>query len=61
VNAELITTKEAAERLGWTVFQVHYRAERKGLKPAAQAPGTRGAKFWLASDIAALEASDEAA
>jgi hypothetical protein len=61
VSAELITTREAAERLGWTFFQVHYRAGRMGLKPAAEAPGKRGAKFWLASDIAALSATDEAA
>lgn len=43
---ELVTTREAAEILGVSVFQVARLAQRGELIPAVQAPGKRGARFF---------------
>lgn len=55
---DLLTTKQAAERLGLTVFQFHYRANRRGLAPAAQGDGVRGPKFWRPADVDALASTE---
>lgn len=45
-SPELVTTREAADILGVSVFQVARLAQRGELIPAVQAPGKRGARFF---------------
>lgn len=51
----LLTTKEAAERLGVTVYTVARYAREGRLTPALRLPGIRGAMFFQPEDIEALE------
>lgn len=53
-NGDLLTTQQAAERLGLSVRQLHYLIDSKRLHPAFKAPGKRGAFFFHQSDIEAL-------
>jgi excisionase family DNA binding protein len=53
----LVTTREAAELLGVSVFQVARLAQRGELVPAVQAPGKRGARFFDRSAVEAFIAS----
>ncbi len=52
--AELLTAREAAELLNVSVFQVARLAQRGDLPTAMQAPGKRGARFFLRVDVEAL-------
>lgn len=51
---ELINTREAAELLGVSVFQVARLAQRGDLPTAIKAPGKRGARFFHRTDVEAL-------
>ena len=57
---DLVTTKQAAQRLGWTVDQFHKRIKRTDLAPAFQLEGLRGTKFWRVADIDSLQSSPAA-
>jgi len=48
---EMLTTNEAAARLGISVQKVHRTAEQLGLLPALKLPGRTGAKMWTPSDV----------
>ena len=50
---DLVTTKEAAEILGVSVFQVARLVARGDLTAAVQAPGKRGARFFRRADVLA--------
>ena len=53
----LVTTREAAEILGVSVFQVARLAQRGELRTAVQAPGKRGARFFDRADVETFIAS----
>ncbi len=48
---DTITSREAADRLGVNPQKFHRLAAQHDISPALEAPGLRGAKFWLARDI----------
>ena len=53
---DLVTTHEAAEILGVSVFQIARLAQRGDLVPSVQAPGKRGARFFDRAAVQALAA-----
>lgn len=53
VTDHLITSRNAAERLGISVPYFHRLVDAKGLTPAVNVPG---GKLWNRADIEALEA-----
>ena len=50
----LLTTREAANRLGVSVQTVARWVSEEKLKPALKAPGIRGPLFFRAEDVDAL-------
>ena len=57
MNDELLTTNEAAARLGISRQGVHYMAKRAGIAPVARpdAPKERGRRvYWMREDILKL-------
>jgi hypothetical protein len=48
---ETLTTALAAVRVGVDVAKFHRLVRKHGIEPAFEAPGLRGAKFWLPRDI----------
>lgn len=50
----LLTTREAATRLGVSVQTVSRWVAEEKLKPALKAPGIRGPLFFRAEDVDAL-------
>ncbi|MFW6033830.1 MAG: helix-turn-helix transcriptional regulator [bacterium] len=57
-SQELLTTVEAADRLGRNRWYVIRLVKRGELTPAAQAPGRRGAYLFDAGDIERLKAAE---
>jgi len=60
---ETLTSALAADRLGVDVAKFHRLVRKHRIEPAFEAPGLRGAKFWLPRDvdrIAELEHAGEA-
>lgn len=55
-NDELLTTAEAAERLGVSVFTVNRYARDGALGVARKLPGVRGANLFLSTEVEALAA-----
>lgn len=55
-STDLVPTRVAAEMLDISVFQVARLVQRGELQAAVQAPGKRGARFFLREDIDALVA-----
>ena len=51
---EMLTTNEAAARLGISVQKVHRTADQLGLVPALKLPGRTGAKMWTPNDVEAI-------
>ena len=47
----LLTTKQAAERLGRTVRQVHYLVQQGDLSPVSRLEGPRGALFFAEAEV----------
>lgn len=60
---DLLTTAEAAGRLGVSSWHVARMAKQGKLKPALQGPGKRGAYFFAPEEISRYlrEQADEAA
>lgn len=56
--ADLLTTAQAAEILGVSVWAVHRRVDRGRLKPATKLPGTNGYVFHRA-DVERLAANEQ--
>lgn len=50
-NASLLTTRDAATRLGCNTRQIARLVARGKLKPEVQAPGPRGAFFFTEAEI----------
>lgn len=48
---ETLLSKEAAARCGVNVQKFHRLAATHRIEPLIEAPGARGAKFWLPRDI----------
>lgn len=48
---EMMTSKEAADKLGVSVQTWHRLVARHHLTPVMELPGLRGAKFWASSDV----------
>jgi excisionase family DNA binding protein len=55
--SELMTTREAAEVLGVSVFQIARLARRGELEAAMQAPGRSGARFFTRAALDAFIAA----
>ena len=53
---DLVTTAEAATQIGVDIFKFHRLVAKHAIAPAFEAPGLRGAKFWLPSDVDRLQA-----
>lgn len=51
-----LSSREAAERIGISVASFHRLARKHTVSPIIEAPGVRGAKFWLRTDIDKLTA-----
>ena len=56
-DSDLLTSQQAAERLGRSVSSLHRYVELGRLVPAIAAPGIRGAKFFRPADVDALGAT----
>jgi DNA-binding transcriptional MerR regulator len=54
---DLVTAAEAAEILGVHVATLHRLTRSGALSTAMKAPGLRGARFFLRSDVEALRDS----
>lgn len=54
---DTITSAEAANVLGVNPQKFHRLVATHGIAPALEAPGLRGAKFWLRRDIDRLAAA----
>lgn len=50
----LLTSRQAAERLGISVSQVNRLAAAEAIPTAVQIPGLRGARLFAPSDIEAI-------
>lgn len=59
---DTLTSAEAADLLGVNPQKLHRLVTRHDVRPVLEAPGKRGAKFWLRRDIERLAAAvaDEA-
>lgn len=55
---ETLLTREAAERAGVDVAKFHRLVRKHRISPVMEAPGLRGAKFWLSRDIDRLIAAE---
>lgn len=53
---ETLLSSEAAARLGVNVQKFHRLVAQHDIAPAFEAPGLRGAKFWLPRDVDLLAA-----
>lgn len=51
---EILTTREAAERIGVTVKRFHFLTAKHSIDPAVQGSGKRGEKFWRPRDVERL-------
>jgi predicted trehalose synthase len=51
---ETLLSSEAAARLGVNVQKFHRLVAEHKIAPAFEAPGLRGAKFWLPRDVERL-------
>ena len=54
IDGPVLTTTEAADRLGVNVQKFHRLAAAHSIEPHLRAPGKRGACFWLTADVEAL-------
>jgi len=54
-QTNLLTTAQAAQRLGVDVRTIHRKVKRGELTPALKATGLRGPLFFLESDIDRLQ------
>lgn len=52
--SELVPTREAADLLGVSVFQIARLVQRGELEPAMQAPGRNGARFFTRATLDAF-------
>ena len=60
MQTETLTTQEAAAAAGVNVQKFHRLAAAHQIRPAIEAPGLRGAKFWHRADVEALRAEQVA-
>lgn len=60
VNTDLITTRQAAERLGVTVSTVSRWAASGKLVPALRLEGLRGPMWFRPADVDALATQEQA-
>lgn len=58
---EMLSSREAADRHGWSVQKFHRLAAIHQLTPAMELPGIRGAKFWRPEDVDRLVAAESEA
>jgi excisionase family DNA binding protein len=61
MQTTLLTTAQAAARLGVSVPTLNRWVRHGRIKPAIEGPGLRGARFFDPSDIDALAADESAA
>lgn len=60
MQTNLLTTTQAAERVGVSVPTINRWARQGRITPAFQAPGVRGARLYDPADIDALAAEEAA-
>lgn len=53
-----LSTRQAAERLGISVFAFHHRAKTRQLQPVRKDYGKRGTCWWDPADVERLAESD---
>lgn len=53
---DLLTTRQAAERVGRSVSTLNHYVDTGRLTPALAAPGIRGPRFFRPADVDALAA-----